>query len=195
MGKKIEFLFDVGSPTTYLAWTQLPKIAKEHDAEIVWVPVLLGGIFKASGNAPPALVPAKGQHFGHDLARFAARYGVPLAINPWFPINTLSLMRTTTALAGSDDFHPWLEKVWDAMWIHPRNLNEPEELAKLWQDAGFDPEKMKERIAQPEVKEKLMAETQKAVERGAFGAPTFFIGDEMFFGQDRLDFIAEELAK
>ncbi len=93
MSKQIEFFFDFGSPTTYLAWTQLPRIAAAHGASIAWRPMLLGGVFKATGNHSPIEVPAKGRYTLHDLARYAKRYGVPLAFNPAFPINTLTLMR------------------------------------------------------------------------------------------------------
>lgn len=106
MSKQIEFFFDFGSPTTYLAWTQLPRIAAAHGASIAWRPMLLGGVFKATGNHSPIEVPAKGRYTLHDLARYAKRYGVPLAFNPAFPINTLTLMRGAQGYLGGEGFHP-----------------------------------------------------------------------------------------
>ncbi len=195
MSKQVEFYFDLGSPTAYLAWTQLPKIAEKAGAEVVWKPMLLGGVFKATDNSPPWAVAARAPYLGRDLQRFAKRYGVPLATNPHFPINTLTLMRGAIALRGEpEQFHQYLRHVFRSMWIEPRNLNDPGEVAKTWQEIGLEPEAFMARIAEPENKKALIDATQEAVSRGVFGAPSFFVGDEMFFGQDRLDFVAEALA-
>jgi 2-hydroxychromene-2-carboxylate isomerase len=193
MSKQVEFFFDVGSPTTYLAYTQLPEIAARAGAEIVWKPMLLGGVFKATGNQTPAAIPAKAVHMNADLTRFAARYGVPLAFNSHFPINTLQLMRGAVAEQQEGRLLPYLELVFDAMWVHPRNLNDPAELARLLKEGGHDPETFAARLQDEAVKEGLKKNTEEAIQRGAFGAPTFFVGEEMFFGQDRLDFVEEAL--
>ena len=196
MNRTVEYFFDFGSPTSYLAWTQLPKIATEAGAEIVWRPMLLGGVFKAAGNASPVTVPAKGRWMNGDIARWAARYGVPFRFNPHFPINTLTLMRGATGLQMRQpaDLMRYLEVVHRAMWESPVNLGDPAVLAATLAAAGFDAEAFMALVADPEVKARLVATTEEAVARGAFGAPTFFVGETMFFGQDRLDFVREALA-
>ena len=196
MSKSVEYFFDFGSPTSYLAWTQLPKIAVETGAEIVWRPMLLGGVFKATGNASPVTVPAKGRWMNGDIARWAKRYGVPFRFNPHFPINTLTLMRGAAGLQMRQpaDFMRYLEVVHRGMWEAPANLGDPAVLAATLAAAGFDAEAFMALVADPEVKARLVANTEEAVARGAFGAPTFFVGDAMFFGQDRLDFVREALA-
>ncbi len=191
--RQIEYFFDVGSPTAYLAWTQLPKIVAETGATVVWRPMLLGGVFKATGNASPVAVPAKGRWMNADIARWAERYGVAFRVNPHFPINTLTLMRGATGLQmrSPDRFMHYLEVVERAMWETPKNLGDPAVLASTLSEAGFDAETFTALVAEPEVKAKLVATTEEAVSRGVFGAPTFFVGDQMFFGQDRLDFVRE----
>ncbi len=194
MGRKLEFFFDYGSPTTYLAYTQLPGLVERTGATLVWKPMLLGGVFKATGNQTPAAIPAKGMHMGTDLARFAKRYGVPLQFNPHFPINTLFLMRATYAAQEDRRLHDFIDMAFHAMWVEPKNLNDPEETARMLMSAGFDPDYMVARASQPAIKDQLKAVTDEAVSRGVFGAPTFFVDEtEMFFGQDRLDFVEEAL--
>jgi len=193
--RTVEYFFDVGSPTAYLAWTQLPKIAAETGAAIAWRPMLLGGVFKATGNTSPVTVPAKGRWMNEDIARWARRYGVPFAFNPHFPINTLPLMRGATAvqMRRPADFLRYLDAIERAMWETPRNLGDPAVLAATLAEAGFDADELVALTSDPEVKARLVATTEEAVARGVFGAPTFFVGDAMFFGQDRLDFVREAL--
>ena len=193
--RTVEYFFDVGSPTAYLAWTQLPKIAAETSAVIAWRPMLLGGVFKATGNASPVTVPAKGRWMNDDIARWARRYGVPFAFNPHFPINTLTLMRGATGLQmrRPAELPRYLDVVERAMWEAPKDLGDPAVLAATLAAAGFDADEFAALVADPEVKAKLIATTEEAVARGVFGAPTFFVGDAMFFGQDRLDFVREAL--
>lgn len=193
MTKAVEFMFDFGSPTSYLAYKQLPKIASRHGARIVWTPILLGAIFKATGNSSPVMVPAKARYMNADLARFAKRYGVTLNFNTHFPVNTLPLMRGAVAYQSTNQFDLYVNAVFDAMWAHPRNLNDQAEIAHVMRDIGIDPGDFVARIERSDVKEKLKANTEGAVARGAFGAPTFFVNGEMFFGQDRLDFVEEML--
>ena len=192
--KAIEFWFDFGSPTTYLAHTQLPRIARETGAQLIYKPMLLGGVFKATGNASPVSVPAKGRWMNRDIARWAARYGVPFAFNPHFPINTLTLMRGAVGLQtrrSPEAFTRYVDAVFDAMWVLPRNLGDIGELSTVLAKAGLDGEAFAALAADPGVKAALVAQTEQAVARGVFGAPTCFVGDEMFFGQDRLDFVRE----
>ena len=193
--RTVEYFFDVGSPTAYLAWTQLPKIAAETGATIAWRPMLLGGVFKATGNASPVTVPAKGRWMNDDIARWAHRYGVPFAFNPHFPINTLTLMRGATGLQmrRPADLPRYLDVVERAIWEAPTNLGDPAVLAATLSAAEFDADEFAALVADPDVKARLIATTEEAVARGAFGAPTFFVGEQMFFGQDRLDFVREAL--
>jgi 2-hydroxychromene-2-carboxylate isomerase len=191
--KTIEFLFDFGSPTTYLAHTQLPRLAADTGAHIEYVPMLLGGVFKATGNQSPVMVPAKGRWMGGDLARFAQRYGVPFAFNPHFPINTLTLMRGAVGLQmrQPERFGAYVDAVFRAMWVEPVNLGDPALLASTLGAAGFDAVAFQALVGDAEVKARLIANTEAAVARGVFGAPTCFVGEQMFFGQDRLDFVRE----
>ena len=193
--KTLEFFFDFGSPTSYLAHTQLPRMAAEAGAALVYRPMLLGGVFKATGNASPVSVPAKGRWMGDDIARWARRWGVPFAFNPHFPINTLTLMRGAAGLQlrQPEAFGRYADAMFQAMWVAPRNLGDMAELADVLSQAGFDPAAFMALVADPEVKARLVADTEEAVARGVFGAPTCFVGEAMFFGQDRLDFVREAL--
>ncbi len=193
MTKTVEFLFDFGSPTSFLAYKQLPKIAARHGARIIWTPILLGGVFKATGNTSPAMVPAKARYMNGDLARFAKRYGIVLNFNSHFPVNTLPLMRGAVAYQSTPQFDIYINAMFDAMWAHPRNLNDQNEITHVLKDIRIDPSDFLARIERADVKEKLKANTEGAVARGVFGAPTFFVNGEMFFGQDRLDFVEEQL--
>jgi len=195
MTKAVEFYFDVGSPAAYLAWTQLPKLCIDTGAELVYKPILLGGVFKETGNSPPISVPAKGKWMLADLARFAKFYGVPLNFNPHFPINTLFLMRAAAALvtAEPERFEAFLTAVFTAIWVDKKDMGDPQVTAEVLTEAGFDPQTLVELTQQDTTKEALIKLTAEAVQRGVFGAPTCFVGDEMFFGQDRMDFIQRAL--
>jgi 2-hydroxychromene-2-carboxylate isomerase len=196
MPKTVEFYFDFGSPTSYLAWTQLPRMAAEAGARLEWKPMLLGGVFKATGNASPVTVPAKGRWMFQDMAGWARRYGVGLAMNPHFPINTLTLMRGAVGMQMRQpaDFERYVNTVFRAMWETPCNLGDAQVLAQVLQRAGFDAQALLALANDAEVKARLVANTEEAVARGVFGAPTMFVGEQMFFGQDRLDFVREALA-
>jgi 2-hydroxychromene-2-carboxylate isomerase len=191
--KTIEFFFDFGSPTTYLAHTQMPRLAADSGARIHYMPMLLGGVFKATGNQSPVMVPAKGRWMGEDLKRFARRYGVPFVFNPHFPINTLTLMRGAVGLQmrQPERFMPYVDAVFRAMWVEPVNLGDPAVLASMLGAVGFDADAFMTLIGDADVKARLIANTEAAVTRGVFGAPTCFVGSEMFFGQDRLDFVRD----
>jgi 2-hydroxychromene-2-carboxylate isomerase len=195
MNKTVEFFFDFGSPASYLAWTQLPRITNAAGAQIVWRPMLLGGVFKATGNQSPVMIPSKGAWMLKDLARFAKRYGVVMAFNPHFPINTLTLMRGAAGYLDSERFTLYVQTIFEALWVQQKNLSKPEVVAEVLSAAGFDPAEFEQLVNDEAVKERLKANTEEAVKRGVFGAPTFFVGGEMHFGQDRLDFVAEALAR
>lgn len=195
MTKAVEFYFDFGSPYSYLAYKALPAITAARGAQIVWRPMLLGGVFKATGNHSPAEIPAKSRWMHQDMQRFAARYGAPFRFNPHFPINTLTLMRGAVGMQmRGPDFHAYTEAIFDAMWGEPRNLAEAAELAAVLRRAGLDANAFLALVNDAAVKEQLKQRTEAAVARGVFGAPTFFVGGEMYWGQDRLDFVAAALA-
>ncbi|MGE8180652.1 2-hydroxychromene-2-carboxylate isomerase [Pseudomonas mandelii] len=195
MSKTVEFFFDLGSPATYLAYTQLPKICEQTDSQLVYKPMLLGGVFKATGNASPATIPAKGRYMFQDLDRYAKRYGVPLKFNPHFPINTLMLMRAVTGmqLRHPERFQAFIDCLFHALWVEGRSLDDPATVAAVLTRNGFDPNEVLALTADEDVKAALKDNTEQAVQRGVFGAPCMFIGDQMFFGQDRLDFVLEAL--
>ena len=195
MHKTVEFFFDVGSPATYLAWTQLPRIAAAAGARIIWRPMLLGGVFKATGNQSPVAIPSKGRYMLQDLDRFARRYGVPMAFNPHFPINTLTLMRGAAGYLDSEHLQTYLQAVFEAIWVRQQNLGKPEIVTEVLGAAGLDSAEFERLISDEAVKQRLKDNTEEAVKRGVFGAPTFFVSGEMHFGQDRLDFVAEALAR
>lgn len=195
MSKTVEFFFDLGSPASYLAHTQLPELCRETGATLVYRPMLLGGVFQATGNASPAMIPAKRRYMIRDLARFAERYGVPMRFNPHFPINTLTLMRLLVAvqLHQPERFAEAVRVLFQAIWVDGVNMGDPAKVAGVLAAAGFDAAALQTQIAEPQVKDALKATTEEAVKRGVFGAPTCFVGEEMFFGQDRLDFVREAL--
>ena len=195
--KTVEFYFDFGSPAAYLAWTQLSGLCAKAGAELVFKPMLLGGVFQATGNRSPVEVPAKGRYVRQDFERHAARYGVPLRFNPHFPINTLVLMRGATALQMQDGgarFDDYCATVFRAMWVDEKNMNDPAVVGAVLQGAGFDATEFLALVGQQPVKDRLKAVTEEAVARGVFGAPTMFVGAQMFWGQDRLEWVREALA-
>ncbi len=196
MSKTVEYYFDFGSPAAYLAATQMPTLAAQTGATVVWRPMLLGGVFVATGNHSPASVPSKGKYIFRDFARFAQRYGVPLKVNPFFPINTITLMRIATGLQLRNDprFMDYCKAMYRAIWVDAQNMNDPATVATVLQAAGFDAPALLALASEQAVKDKLKSETELAVARGIFGAPTFFVGEQMFWGQDRLDFVREALA-
>ncbi len=196
VSKTLEFYFDFGSPASYLAFTQLPALAARHNAEIQWRPVLLGGIFRAVNNQSPLNVAPKGRYFRQDMQRFASRYGVELRFSPHFPINTLSLMRSATAVQMHEPARlpEYAAVIFRGMWGDGLNMGDPTIFAQTVSSNGFNAEQIGTWISDPAVKQKLLDDTNAAVERGLFGVPTMFVAGEMFFGQDRLNFVEEALA-
>jgi 2-hydroxychromene-2-carboxylate isomerase len=196
MRKSVDFFFDVGSPSSYLAWTQLPRLCASHGADLVYRPMLLGGVYQATGNASPANIPVKGRYTQMDYERHARRYGVPFQGNPHFPVITLFLMRAVTGiqLRRPEQLQQLLGCVFKALWIDALNLNDAQLTARILTEGGFDPAEIERLTQDAEIKAALKATTQEAVERGVFGAPTLFVGDQMFFGQDRMDFVREALS-
>ena len=196
MSKIVEFFFDLGSPSTYLAYTQLPKICAQTDSQLIYQPMLLGGVFKATGNVSPITIPAKGRYMLHDLERYAKRYDVPLNFNPYFPLNTLLLMRAVTGvqLRYPERFLDFIDCLFRALWVDKRNLNDPATVAAVLTENGFDPIEILALTNDEEVKAALKDKTEQALQRGVFGAPSMFVDNRLFFGQDRLDFVLEALS-
>jgi 2-hydroxychromene-2-carboxylate isomerase len=194
--KTFDFYFDFGSPAAYLAFTQLPKLQSETHSTAIYKPMLLGGVFQATGNHSPATIPAKGKYTFTDFSRFAKRYGVPYNMNPHFPINTLMLMRGAIGLQMTDSakFIPYCEAIFKAIWVNSLNMNDPAIVGQTLFHAGFEPAALLALCSEQATKDALKAMTEEAISRGVFGAPTFFVGDEMFWGQDRMDWVQEALS-
>lgn len=194
MSKTVEFYFDFGSPTAYLAHKRLQQLKKQYQCQLEYKPMLLGGIFKATGNASPVALPAKGEYMLiHDLPRFAKRYQVNLKFNPHFPINTLYLMRAALAAKQLNCFDAYVDCVYKALWEEEKNMGDMEIVEKSLTEAGLDAQELISLSQSDDIKTTLIQLTEDAVARKIFGAPTLFIEDEMFFGQDRLDFVEERL--
>lgn len=193
--KTFEFWFDFGSTASYLAWTQLPQLEAATGARAVYKPMLLGGVFQATGNQSPANIPAKKTYLLEEVNRFAKRYGVPFVLSPYFPVNTLLFMRGAIALQmkGDAQFMDYCRAVFNAIWVDSLNLNDPAVAAAALGKAGFDAQALVALASEQTTKDALKAATQAAVDRGVFGAPTFFVGDQMFWGQDRMEFVKEAL--
>ncbi len=193
--KTFEFWFDFGSPASYLAWTQIPVIEADTGARASHCPMLLGGVFQATGNHSPVTIAAKGAYTFTDFNRFARIYGVPLNRPPEFPVNTLMLMRGAAGLQLREParFMAYAQAVFRAMWVDAKNLNDPAAVGAMLQAAGFDPAALLALTQEAAVKDHLKALTQQAVERGVFGAPTFFVDGHMFWGQDRIEFVKQAL--
>jgi 2-hydroxychromene-2-carboxylate isomerase len=187
----LEFFYDFTSPYSYLASTQVEAAAARAGAAVRWRPFLLGGVFKATGNRAPLETPAKGRHMLVDLQRWARRLGVPLRFPGTFPIPTVLALRCALAAEGEGKLVPFSQAVFRAAWADEQDVSSPEVLAGLADDVGLDGTTLLP--AAPGFKEALIRQTNEAVERGAFGAPTFFVGDELFVGNDRLDFVEEAL--
>ncbi|MEO4002148.1 2-hydroxychromene-2-carboxylate isomerase [Mesorhizobium sp. CAU 1732] len=194
MSKSVEFFFDYGSPATYLAYKRLPDIARAHGAEVKYRPFLLGGLLKAVGNSAPTDLPAKREWMWQDLARIAKRYDIPFKVNSAFPVNTLVLMRAATAVEPTGRLLEFSDAIFGALWEKDRNLGDLHVLREVVTGAGFDFEQIAADSQKADVKDRLRVSTEEAADRGAFGAPTFFVAGEMHFGQDRLEYVQLALA-
>jgi 2-hydroxychromene-2-carboxylate isomerase len=189
----VEFYFDYGSPYSYVAHTRLPEMLRRAGGEARYKIMLLGGIFQSTGNASPAMNPLKWPNSQRDLQRYVGKYQVPFRRNPHFPVNTLKAMRGAI-VAEAEGFLPrYSDALFTAMWRQGEKIDEDAVLARVLTAAGIDAAHVLSRIAEDSVKQMLKSYTEAAVKRGVFGAPTFFVDDEMFFGQDRLDFVEDAL--
>jgi 2-hydroxychromene-2-carboxylate isomerase len=195
---KVQFLFDFGSPNAYLADLVIPKIEQRTGVKFEYVPILLGGIFKATNNASPAVtlkdVKNKREYAAIETQRFIRKHGITtFKSNPFFPVNTLQLMRGAVAAQAEGVFQPYFRAVYHHMWEAPKKMDDPAVVREALISSGIDADKIMARSQDPEVKNKLMELTQNAVDRGAFGSPTFFVGNEMFFGKDQLRDVEDEI--
>ena len=196
MTNSVEFYFDVASPPSYIAHERLPGIVERSGATLILRPVLVGGIFKLSGNAGPVKVPAKRAYMMEvELPRLARQHGIALGFDPGAPFDSLGLMRGAMVAAEDQRLAEYVAAMFRAMWAESKNLSDPAVVAEVLGVAGFDAARMFARIQEQEIKSKLIAATETAAARGLFGVPTFFVGTEMFFGQDHLDLVELALHK
>jgi 2-hydroxychromene-2-carboxylate isomerase len=191
-----QFLFDFGSPNAFLSHEAIPAIEKRIGVKFEYIPVLLGGIFKATNNKSPAETLAgiknKPEFQALETERFLNRFNVrPYTWNPFFPVNTLHLMRAAVAAQLEGIFEEYVEAAFFHMWVEPKKMDDPEVATRALAASGLDAARLLTRAQEPDVKARLMGNTQSAVERGAFGSPTFFIGNEMFFGKEQLREVEE----
>ena len=200
MTKRLEFIFDFGSPNAYLAYRALPPILARTGAELVITPCLLGGLFKLTDNRPPLVafagVKGKVEYEKLEIKRFIAKHGLTkFHMNPHFPVNTLMLMRGLVAARLRGEEAAYLEVGLQGLWEEGLKLDDKEVLARRTAEAGLDATRLLEDAQLPGVKQSLAETTDAVARRGAFGIPTFFVGEEMFFGKERLAQVEEELAK
>jgi 2-hydroxychromene-2-carboxylate isomerase len=195
---RAEFLFDFASPNAYLAHKVIPAIQARTGATFEYTLVLLGGLFKLTGNQAPMFafsgIPNKLAYERLEMQRFIVRHSLPFAMNPHFPVNTLLLMRMATAAAMDGGLKPFADAVFHLMWEAGQKMDDPEIALASLQDAGIDARALHDRSQDADVKAKLLASTEDAAARGAFGIPTFFVGDQIYFGKDRLRDVEEALA-
>ena len=194
MPRTLEFFFDFMSPPTYLAYTQLPGILERTGAEVSWRPMYTIGLHQLTGNQSPIMVPNKGKWAGKDLQRFVKRYGILFNPNPYQPVKVVPSLRGALAAQEGEGFHGYVDAVFKAMWVDGKNIGDLDVLRGIITNAGLDADHILKRMGDDDIKQKLLDNTQEAADRGAFGAPSFFVGDELFWGQDRLDFVEEALS-
>jgi 2-hydroxychromene-2-carboxylate isomerase len=188
---KVEFHFDFGSPNAYLAHLVIPEIEQRTGATFEYLPVLLGGVYKLTGNRPPgeslAGIKNKPDYERLETARFIKRHGIDkFRQNPFFPVNTLTIMRGALAAQRLGVFERYVDEIYRHMWSEPKKLDDPTVLQAALLESGFDAERFGELVQDADVKARLLDNTERSVERGTFGSPTFFVGAEIFFGKDRL---------
>jgi len=197
---KVEFLFDFGSPNAYLAHKVIPEIERRTGAKFDYVPVLLGGIFKLTNNRPPMVafgdVKGKMAYEMKETERFIRRHNITtFELNPNFPVNTLALMRMAVAAKEAGMLAPYVDAAFHHMWEAPKKMDDPDVIRAALLESGLDADRLIAAAQTPEVKQRLMANTETAASRGVFGSPSFFVGEELFFGKDRLGEVEEEIRR
>lgn len=196
----VQFLFDFGSPNAFLAHRVIPQIEQRTGAKFIYVPILLGGLFKLTGNQSPATAFAgiknKPEYNQLEMRRFLARHGIAdFVFNPHFPVNTLQLMRGAVAAQELAVFERYVDAIYDAMWTKGLDMGQAEIVARELAAAGLPAEQLLGSSQTPGVKQRLLDNTQAAFERGAFGSPSFLVGDELYFGKDRLGEVEAEIVR
>ena len=194
MTKNVTFCFDFGSPYSYLAYNNLNSI-REAGGEVTIMPVLLGGIFKATGNQPPATVQKKGEYMFKDINRWSKKLDIPFKMNPYFPILTVPHMRGAVLAQRENILEKYMQVMFEAIWVKAMNLNDQEILTNIAEKSGIDPNQFSEEISSDEIKNKLRENTEFAISKGAFGVPTYYLDDEMFWGIDSVKFLLDDLKK
>ena len=194
MTKNVTFCFDFGSPYSYLAYNNLNSI-REAGGEVAIMPVLLGGIFKATGNQPPATVQKKGEYMFKDINRWSKKLGIPFKMNPYFPILTVPHMRGAVLAQRENILEKYMQVMFEAIWVKAMNLNDQEILTNIAEKSGIDPNQFADEISSDEIKNKLRENTEFAISKGAFGVPTYYLDDEMFWGIDSVKFLLDGLKK
>lgn len=192
----VEFHFDFGSPNAYLSHLVIPEIEKRTGAKFEYVPILLGGVFKLTNNRSPAEslvgIKNKPEYERREMNRFLRRHGITrFRSNPFFPVNTLMLMRGAIAAQSLGVFERYVDEMYRHMWAEPKKMDDLNVLRAAFEESGLDSERFFELVQAAEIKDRLLQNTQRSVERGTFGAPTFFVGEEIFFGKDRLREVEE----
>lgn len=193
MPKTVELFFNLSSPYSYLASTQLETIAARTGAKVAWKPMVLGAVFQATGNHMPAQVAAKATYMMVDLQRWAKEYGVPFSFTSHFPVNAIKAMRLILVGEREGKTAEVTHAAFRALWVDDRNITTEPELRAIAKTAGLDADAALKAIEAPEVKDRLRANTDEAIKRGAFGAPALFVGDELFWGNDRLHHVEAAL--
>ena len=197
---KVEFQFDFGSPNAYLAELAIPAIERRTGVNFEYVPVLLGGIYKATNNMSPAEslrgIKNKPEYQALETKRFLRRHNITkFRQNPFFPVNTLMLMRGAVAAQFEGMFEPYFRAAYHHMWEEPKKMDDIEVFRSAFTSSGIDIGRLMARAQQEDVKKRLIDLTSDAVNRGAFGSPTFFVGKEMFFGKDQLRDVEESIVE
>lgn len=194
----VEFHFDFGSPNAFLADLVLPGIEQRTGVKFHYVPVLLGGVYKATGNMSPAEslrgIKNKPEYNALETARFLRRHNITkFTMNPFFPVNTLNLMRGAVAAEFEGIFEPYFRAAYHHMWVEPKKMDDPAVFREAFLSSGIDIDRIVARAQLDDVKKKLIENTSRAVARGTFGSPTFFVGDEIYFGKDSLRDVEDEI--
>ena len=197
---KVEFHFDFGSPNAYLSHLVIPAIEQRTGVRCTYVPILLGGVFKATGNVSPAVslrgIQNKPEYTALETRRFRAEHGIEsYRPNPHFPVNTLQIMRGAIVAQGEGIFERYVDEVYRHMWSEPKKMDDPEVIRAALEESGLDADLILKGIQDPDVKAKLIANTEDSVARGVFGSPRFFVGSELYFGKDRLPDVEREIER
>ena len=190
----VEIWYDFGSPASYLGYWELKNVAERTGADIDYQPMLLGGVFQAVGNTSPASIAAKGKWLFGDLSNYAAKYGLPFAMNPNFRVNTLALMRGAIVAQRRDELVAYSDAMFNAVWRDEKDMADIAVVGATLTEAGLDAQAYGEGMQDQAIKDALKAQVERAVAKGVFGAPTFFVGEQMWWGQDRLTWVEEALS-